>query len=103
MEANPPRRKMMDKDGMLYPMLVIAAIAVIILSMFGVATITGLIPTTPSNSVQQQDLRPKTQPQTVPPPANPARATPARFAATAWGGGRFTRRPSGARHPCQFV
>jgi outer membrane lipoprotein SlyB len=81
MEANPPRRKMSDKNGMLYPMLVIAAMSVIILSVFGVATITGLIPTAQSNSVQQQDSRPKTQPQSVQPPAKPVRATPNPIAA----------------------
>jgi hypothetical protein len=84
MEANPPRRKMSNKNEILYLMLVIAAVSVIILSIFGVATITGLIPTAQSNSVQQQDSRPKTQPQSVPPPAKPARATPIRIAATAY-------------------
>lgn len=90
MEANPPRPKMLDKNGLLYPMLVIAAILVIILSVFGVATITGLIPTAQSGSMPQQDLRQKTQPQSVQPPAKPTRATLTRIAANAWGGGRFT-------------
>jgi hypothetical protein len=89
MEANLSRKKMLDRNGILYPMLVIAAVWVILLSIFGVATITGLISTAQSNSVQRQDSRPKTQPQSVQPPAKTARATPTRIACAAWVGGRF--------------
>ena len=89
--------KMQRTNGILYPMLVIAAVSVIIFSAFGVALLTGLIPTAQSNSVQQPEpqpkmqphsvqqpeSRPKMQPQSVPPPAKPARAAPTRSAATA--------------------
>lgn len=34
----------MGRNGILYPMLVIAAIAVIVFSAFGAATMTGLLP-----------------------------------------------------------
>ena len=37
-------KKLLGRNGILYPMLVIAAIAVIIFSAFGVATMTGLLP-----------------------------------------------------------
>jgi outer membrane lipoprotein SlyB len=36
--------KVLNRSGLLYPMLVIAAIAVIVFSAFGVATMTGLLP-----------------------------------------------------------
>jgi outer membrane lipoprotein SlyB len=36
--------KMLNRNGLLYPMLVIAAISVIVFSVFGVATMTGLLP-----------------------------------------------------------
>lgn len=78
MEANLSRKKMFGGRGILYPMLVIAAVAVIALSIFGVATIIGLIPVTESNSVQQHDSRPKTRPQSVQPPVKTARAAPTR-------------------------
>jgi outer membrane lipoprotein SlyB len=78
---------MQRTNGILYPMLVIAAVSVIIFSAFGVASLTGLIPTAQSNSVQQPESRPEsrreTQPRAVQPPAKPARAAPARIAATA--------------------
>ena len=76
-------KKLSDRRGMLYPMLLIAAVSVIIFSAFGVASLTGLIPTAQSNSVQQPEPRPKTQPQSMQPPAKPARAAPTRIAATA--------------------
>jgi outer membrane lipoprotein SlyB len=75
-------RNLVGRSGILYPMLVIAAVAVIVFSAFGVATMTGLIPAVQSNSVQEQDSREKMQPQSVPPP-KPARSTPARNAVTA--------------------
>lgn len=37
-------KKLLDRKGILYPMLVIAAVSVIIFSAFGVATMTGLLP-----------------------------------------------------------
>lgn len=67
---------MLGKNGLLYPMLLIVAISVIIFSALGVATLTGLIPTAQSDSVQQPEPRPKTQPQSVQPPAK--RAAPTR-------------------------
>lgn len=75
--------KMQRKNGILYPMLVIAAVSVIIFSAFGVASLTGLIPTAQPNSVQQPEPQPKRQPQSMQPPAKPARAAPTRIAATA--------------------
>ena len=71
------------KNGILYPMLVIAAVSVIIFSAFGVASLTGLIPTAQSNPVQRPESRPDTQPQSVQPPAKPARAAPTRIGAAA--------------------
>lgn len=83
MEADLSRKEMLDTKGLLYPMLVIAAVSVIILSVFVVATIIDLIPTTQLISAQQQDSRPKTQPQSVQPPVKTARATPTRGIAAA--------------------
>ena len=83
MEAKTFGKKLMGRNGLLYPMLMIAAISVIIFSAFGVASLTGLIPAAQSNSVQQPESRPKTQPQSVQPPAKPARAARTRIAATA--------------------
>ena len=88
---------MQRKNGILYPMLVVAAVSVIIFSAFGVASLTGLIPTAQSDSMQQPESqpkmqphsvqqpgsRPKTQPQSVQPPAKPARAAPTRIGAAA--------------------
>lgn len=42
------------RNGILYPMLVIAAIAVIVFSAFGVATMTGLLPRAESMNAAQQ-------------------------------------------------
>jgi hypothetical protein len=89
MEANLSRKKMLDRKWVLYPIFVIAVVSVIILSVFGAAMTIGLFPNTQSNSAQQQDSRPKTQPQSVQPPAKTARATPTRIACAAWVGGRF--------------
>ena len=79
-------KKLSDRRGMLYPMLLIAAVSVIIFSAFGVASLTGLIPTAQSDSVQQPEPRPEsrpdTQPQSVQPPAKPARAASTRIVAT---------------------
>ncbi len=72
METQDLGRTFLGRNGILYPMLVIAAVGVIVFSAFGVAAITGLIPTTESNTVQHQDIRPNTPPQSVPPPAKPA-------------------------------
>lgn len=38
------RKKVLGRNGMLYPMLVIAAVSVVIFSAFGVAMMTGLLP-----------------------------------------------------------
>lgn len=73
MERKASRGRVLGRNGLLYPMLVIAAVSVIIFSAFGVALLTGLIPAAQSNSVQQPEPRPKTQPQSVQPPAKPAR------------------------------
>lgn len=66
------------RNELLYAMLLIVAILVIVFSALGVATLTGLIPAAQSDSVQQPEPRPKTQPQSVPPPAKPARTAPTR-------------------------
>jgi outer membrane lipoprotein SlyB len=83
METQNLGHNLLSRNGILYPMLVIAAVAVIIFSAFGVATITGLIPAAQPNSVQQQDLGPKTQPQSAQPAVKPARTTSTRDAAIA--------------------
>ena len=44
METRKLGKRLLDKNGTLYLMLVIAAMAVIIFSAFGVATMTGLLP-----------------------------------------------------------
>ena len=44
MEMKAFRKNVTGRNGILYPMLVIAAISVIIFSAFGVATMTGLLP-----------------------------------------------------------
>lgn len=44
METRILGRKLLGRNGLLYPMLVVAAVAVIIFSAFGVATMTGLLP-----------------------------------------------------------
>ena len=44
METTMPANRILDREGLLYPMLVIAAVAVIISSAFGVAMMTGLLP-----------------------------------------------------------
>ena len=75
--------KVLDRNGLLYPMLLITAISVIIFSALGVASLTGLIPAAQSDSVQQPESQPKMQPQSVQPPAKPARAAPTRIVAAA--------------------
>ncbi|MBI4190139.1 MAG: glycine zipper 2TM domain-containing protein [Betaproteobacteria bacterium] len=44
METKAFGKKLMGRNGLLYPMLVVAAISVIIFSAFGVAMMTGLLP-----------------------------------------------------------
>ena len=44
METKVLAKKIFGRNGILYPMLVIAAVSVIIFSAFGVATMTGLLP-----------------------------------------------------------
>ena len=83
MEIKALSGRVLGRNGLLYPMLLIAAVSVIIFSAFGVASLTGLIPTAQSNSVQQPESQPKMQPQSVQPPAKPARAASTRIAATA--------------------
>ncbi len=39
------KTRLSGRHGMLYPMLVIAAVSAIIFSVFGVATVTGIFPT----------------------------------------------------------
>ena len=50
MEIKALSRRVLGRNGMLYPMLVIAAVSVIIFSAFGVATMTGLLPRAESMS-----------------------------------------------------
>ena len=38
------RERLFEKSGLLYPMMVIAAIAVIVFSIVGIATVTGWLP-----------------------------------------------------------
>ena len=59
MEAKMWGKRMLDRNGILYPLLVIAAVSVIIFSMFGLAMILGLLPRAES-IVAPQEL---TQPQ----------------------------------------
>lgn len=68
--------KALCRNELLYAMLLIVAILVIIFSALGVATLTGLIPAAQSDSVQQPEPRPKTQPQSVQPPAKRSAPTP---------------------------
>ena len=75
--------KVPGRNGLLYAMLLIAAISVIIFSALGVATLTGLIPAAQSDSAQRRGPPPNKQPQSVQPPAKPASAAPTRIAATA--------------------
>jgi len=65
----------LGKNGWLYPMLVIAAISVIIFSALGVATLTGLIPAAQSDSAKRQGP-PSKQPPSAQPPAK--RSAPTR-------------------------
>jgi len=44
MESSMLNMKVLNRNGLLYPMLVIAAVSVIVFSVFGVATMTGLLP-----------------------------------------------------------
>ena len=44
MEINVLSKRALGRSGLLYPMLLIAAISVIVFSAFGVATMTGLLP-----------------------------------------------------------
>ena len=50
METSLLNRKLSNSNGLLYPMLVIAAVSVIIFSGFGVAMMTGLLPRAESMS-----------------------------------------------------
>jgi len=53
METKLLGKSLLARNGLLYPMLVIAAISVIIFSAFGVATMTGLLPRAESMSDPQ--------------------------------------------------
>ena len=44
MEAKIWGKRMLDRNGILYPMLVIAAVSVIIVSMLGIVMMMGLLP-----------------------------------------------------------
>ena len=46
--------KFQDRRGILYPMLVIAAVSAIIFSVFGVATVAGILPVAQSNTERAQ-------------------------------------------------
>jgi hypothetical protein len=45
------KTRLAGRHGMLYPMLVIAAVSAIVVSVFGVATVTGIFPPV-SNTAQ---------------------------------------------------
>jgi hypothetical protein len=70
--------KVLSRNGLLYPMLLIAAISVILFSALGVATMTGLLPRAESMSdarpAAQTGSRNETRP--VPPAASPDDASP---------------------------
>lgn len=68
-------RIVLGKNGLLYPMLLIAAIAVIIFSALGVATLTGLIPAAQSDSAKRQGPPTKQPPPSAQPPAKGAAPT----------------------------
>jgi outer membrane lipoprotein SlyB len=58
------------KNGILYPLLVIAATAMIIFSMFGIATMTGLLPRAESMSEQSMSSAPNSSDATAHPSAS---------------------------------
>ena len=51
MEARIWGKKMLDRNGILYPMLVIAAVSVIVFSMLGIAMMIGLLPRAESMAI----------------------------------------------------
>jgi outer membrane lipoprotein SlyB len=60
MESSMLNMKVLNRNGLLYPMLVIAAISVIVFSALGVATMTGLLPraeSTPAAQAAKNDAR----------------------------------------------
>ena len=46
------RERLLDDQGLLYPMMVIAAIALIVFSLLGIASVTGSMPSALSGSYQ---------------------------------------------------
>ena len=54
MEARTWGKKMLDRNGILYPMLVIAAVSVIIFSMLGIAMMIGLLPRAESMTIPHE-------------------------------------------------
>jgi outer membrane lipoprotein SlyB len=64
MESSMLNMKVWSRNGLLYPMLVIAAISVIVFSVLGVATMTGLLPRAESmnNARATNDGHTMTQP-----------------------------------------
>ena len=59
METRKLSGRLLDRNGILYPMLVIAAVAVIVFSAFGVATMTGLLPRAESMEGPHVTTRPR--------------------------------------------
>ena len=82
-ERNPPSER---NGGMLYPLLLVAAIAIIVFSIIGIATMTGILPNAvnrdgavrPSATHEQTDGRPARieapSRERVPQPGNPRSA-----------------------------
>ena len=54
MEARTWGKRMLDRNGILYPMLVIAAVSVIIFSMLGIAMMMGLLPRAESMTIPHE-------------------------------------------------
>jgi hypothetical protein len=59
MDMELKRMNVLRRNGMLYPMLLIAAVSVIIFSACGVAMMTGLLPHAESMGIEQRDAAPK--------------------------------------------
>ncbi len=71
-------------NWMLLPILLIAAVLVIVLSALSVVALTEMIPNAQSNAVQPLEPPPNVQPQSVTPPAMPAQSGLIHMAASAF-------------------
>ena len=83
MENTQQGNKASDSDWMLFPLLLIAAVLVIVLSTLSVIALSGMIPNAHSNTVQPLEPLPEVQPQTIPPAAKPVRSGMTHMAARA--------------------